>query len=469
MSKNQDLKQLIEDTLYKSRGKVATALINKYGYDEKKAREIEKSVYASTKFDLENTFIFKSGAKTFDFLGYSDEYKSSLEDFSDFANWSWIVLSIPLYQSLGDTIGYYNSEWEFNKGDIRAGADFVNELIYDFIYLGGANDFSVKNLIASDDTILYLATMQVLCDGFDNVEDFGKKVKEEYVKSIPLIKDRYPGTTTMSALEFQKINEWNKLPYDSESKGAGSAMRSGCIGIFYPGGINRKKLIELAIESSRITHNSTVAMLGSVTAALFTAYAIERVPIDKWPNKLLKILKSDIIDNYLKESRPNEYDFYVKDKKLYTGQWDEYRRLLFTGNHLDLNFKYMKNPVLRYKYLSTNFSKGCNNMGGCADNAVIMAYDSVARCGGTYEKMLVYSALHPGDSDTVASIAFSWYGGLFHSPRNEIIVRRMFKDLEFFDKINELFKKALPIMVKKYYHDIYLHIALRYLKEYIDK
>lgn len=464
-----DLKFLIEETLYKSRGKVASILINKYGYDEKKAREIEKTVYASSKFELENTFIFKSEPKTFNFLSYVDEYKSSLEDFSDFANWSWIALTIPFYQSLGDTIGYYNGEWEFNKGNMRAGPDYVNELIYEFIYLGGVNDFSVKNLLASDDTILYLATMQVLCDGFDSIDEFGKKVKEEYVKSIPLIKNRHPGNTTTSALNFQKNNEWSKLPYDSESKGAGSAMRSGCIGIFYPGGINRKKLIELAIESSRITHNSTIAMLGSVTVALFTAYTLERIPINKWPNKLLKVLNSDVIDNYLKESRPNEYDFYVKDKKLYTGQWDNYRTLLFSGVNLDPDVKFMRNPVLRYKYLSENFSKGCDIPGSCADDAVIMAYDSLARCGGTFEKMLIYSTLHPGDSDTVGSIAFSWFGGLFHSPRNEIIVRRMFKNLEFYEKINELFKKALPIMVKKYYHDIYLHVALKYLREYIDK
>lgn len=466
---NQDLKYLIEETLYISRGRVATILMNKYGYDEKKAREIEKSVYVSTKFDLENTFIFKSEPKIFDFLKFSDEYQNSLEDFSDFANWSWIALTIPLYHSLGDTIGYYNGEWEFNRGNIHAGPDYVNELIYEFIHLGGANDFSVKNLLASDDTILYLATMQVLCDGFDNINDFGNKIKEEYVKSIPLIKNRYPGNTTMSALNFQKINEWDKLPYDSDSKGAGSAMRSGCIGIFYPGGINRKKLIELAIESSRITHNSTLAMLGSITTALFTAYSLERVPINKWPNKLLKVINSDIIDNYLKESRPNEYDFYVKDKKLYTGQWDSYRTLLFSGNNLDLNVKFMKNPVLRYGYLTDNFSKGCDKPGSCADDAIIMAYDSVARCGGTYEKMLVYSTLHPGDSDTVGSIAFSWFGGLFHSPRIETIVRRMFKDLEFYSKINELFKKSLPIMVKKYYHDLYLHFAMRHLKEYINK
>jgi ADP-ribosylglycohydrolase len=470
MSKNtQDLVFLIEETLTISRNKVATVLVKEYKYDEKKALEIEKAIYASTKFALENMFIFKSGPKTFDFLNYAKEYKNSLEDYSDFANWSWIALTIPYYQSLGDTIGYYNSEWEFNRGNIHAGPEYVNELIYEFIYLGGVNDFSVKNLLASDDTILYLATMQVLCDGFENIQEFGEKIKEEYIKSVPLIKNRYPGTTTLSALNFQRTGEWNKLPYDSESKGAGSAMRSGCIGIFFPGSINRKKLIELAIESSRITHNSTLAILGSITTALFTAYSLEKVAINKWPNKLLKILKSDIIDNYLKKSRPNDYEFYLKDKKLYTGQWDKYIRLLFTGIGPDLDIKFMKNPVSRYKYLTDNFSKGCETPGSCADDAIIMAYDSLARCSTTFEKILIYSVLHPGDSDTVGSIALSWFGGYYHSPRNELIVRRMFKNLEFYDKINELFKKALPLMVKVYYHDIYLHFARRYLKDYKNK
>src|ERR1700747_2245328 len=46
---------------------------------------------------------------------------------------------------LGDIIGYKNGEWEFNNGTERVTAEYTNELIYDFISLGGINDFSIEN------------------------------------------------------------------------------------------------------------------------------------------------------------------------------------------------------------------------------------------------------------------------------------------------------------------------------------
>lgn len=483
-NKEYDLMDHIEEYLVKSRNEILNLLANRYKYSEKDAFKIEDSIYTSTRSSMRDLYTFIQDFPTLEkFRKTNDIYESSITEYPDFVNWSWIALHVIYYQSLGDTMGYYNGNWEFNYGDITAGPDYVSELIYEFIHLGGVNDLSIKNWMSSDDTILYMATFEVLSKlsnslnslnslnelSLKNISEFGKEIKKTYIREEPKIQNRDPGQITKNSLEIQQNIEWDKLPYNSRDIGAGSSMRSGCIGIFFPGKRNRKILISLSVESSRITHNSAIAILGSITSALFTSYSLEHVSINRWPHKLLKLLRSNIIDEYMKQTRPNEYPLYARDKIIYIGQWEKYVNLLFSGINPRLDLKFMKNPVQRYKYLSENFSKGCDIPGSCGDDALIMAYDALLRCDGVFEKLIVYAILHPGDSDTVGSIAFSWFGGYYHSPRNEMLVGRRFDDLEFSSRLEEFLKENIPNMVKVFYYDLYMNISRKYLKKYIGE
>jgi len=470
-STHTNLVDLAEEYLLKSSKEIVTILKNKYKFNNKTILELRDEINTSTLSEMRQLYAFKKNFTAVDEYGKIKKSYGSLNDYLDFVDWSLTALTVPFYQSLGDTIGYYNGNWEFNRGDINVGPDYVNELIYEFIYLGGVNDLSIKNWRASDDTILYMATLDVLTKKFTNINDFGEKIRNAYLSAKPKIQDRHPGQTTNDGLEVQQNIKWNMLPYNSRSIGAGSAMRSGCIGIFYPGRHNRRILIELSVESSRITHNSTTAILGSVVASLFTAYGLERVPINLWPHKLLKLLRSNMIDDYMKKSRSkNEYESYEREKIIYIGQWDKYVTLMFSGiNIRSNNERLMRNPVLRYKYLSENFSKGCGMPGACGDDSVIMAYDALLRSDGIFEKLIVYSILHPGDSDTVGSIAFSWFGAFYHSPRNENLVDDKFKELEFYDQLYDYLDINIPTMVGVYYYDIYMNIARKYIKQFAEK
>lgn len=393
---------------------------------------------------------------------------------SRFVNFSSMVFNIPAYQSFGDTLGYYNGKWEFNYGQPKRGAEYTNELISEFIALGGVNNISILNWKASDDTVLYMATFKVLSDTFKpdvrydkmNINVFGEKFREEYLKAKPLIKDRGYGIQTFDSLDIQENIKWNELPYNSRAIGAGAAMRSGCIGFFFPTKRNRKYLIQLAVESSRITHNSAIAILGSIVAALFTAYAIEKKPINRWPHDLLDLLKSNEIDEYMETSRPKEYHLYKRDKVIYIGHWQKYVEIRFAGLHkIELN--HMKNPVLRYQYLSDNFSKGCDIPGSCGDDCLIMAYDALLESDGVLEKAIVYSILHPGDSDTVGSISLSWFGALYGSPHNNNILRENLNNLEFYKEIYVLCADTIPQMVQVLYYDVYLSIADDYMTNFL--
>lgn len=473
---NSILLEDIETYLSKAKLRIIKLLTTKYNIKEKMASKMADAIDASTRAKMRQYYTYKDPFLTTIKPDEIEVFNRFNYKYPDCVNWYIITTNIIFYQSLGDTIGYNNGKWEFNYGDADVGPEYCNELIYEFISLGGVNDLSIKNWLASDDTVLYMATMTTLTDIMINdpridptaqMNDFGLRIKNAYLETKKLIVNRDPGQTTMNGLEMQETIEWDKLPYNRKSIGAGSAMRSGCIGIFFPGKYNRDKLIALAVESSRITHNSATAILGSVVAALFTAYALERVAINRWPHKLLKLLKSKMVNNYMEKSRPKEYPLFVQDKVIYIGQWEKYISLLFSGINPRMDIKFMKNPVQRYEYLAENFSRGCGTPGGCGDDALIMAYDSLLRSEGVFEKLIVYSILHPGDSDTVGSIAFSWFGALYHSPRNTSLIGSRFEDLEFFDQLFNLQDTNFTTMVHVYYTDIYMNIALKYLKKLV--
>jgi len=432
--------------------KMEDILVSKYGISR-----IDAETLMSRQLDE----LIMPSMQSYHLPEFIKEYENIyLNEYIYFNAWMFYVMVIPMYQSLGDTIGYNNGKWEFNRGQQNMGPEYANDMIYEYISLGGINDMSITNWHASDDTILYMATIHVLSDHIVTIDEYGTKLQKAYIDTLPTITDRAPGETTMRSLNIQKFIKWDKLPYDKDAVGSGASMRSGAIGIFYPGRPNRKRLIALAIETSRITHNSATAMLGSITSALFTAYAIERVPVAHWPHKLLKLIQSTKIDEYLEKSRPDEYKDYVRDKVIFYGQWEKYIRKRFSGLTPLLDIKIFKHPVARSKYFAENHSKGhMDNPGGCSDDSVIMAYDALLESGPSLEKLIVYSILHYGDSDTVGSIALSWFGAVYNSLKNYRMVDKLFKELEYYKELKGLFltKNVQDKMLKAYYHDMYIH------------
>ena len=462
---NRDDVELMYKYIDKSIKEIIRILMKEYNMTRQKAIESEKTVRNTVRAQLLEKYRFSDPLKK----AYAELDKKNEEiylerDYSDFSNWLYTAMIVPFYQSLGDTIGYKNGEWEFNWGENNLGADSVNRFIYEFIDLGGVNDMSITHWRASDDTILYMATINVLSSKFTDIDDFGTKLRVAYIDALPAMENRHPGKLTGKSLEIQKNIEWNKLPYSSSDIGNGSTMRAGCIGIFFPGSHNRKTLIALAVECSRITHNSAIAILGSVTAALFTAYALEKVPIKHWPHKLLNLLKSKKIDEYMEKSRPHEYHLFARDKVLFTGQWEKYISISFSGLKPKL-LDSMKNPVQRFKYLADNFSKrNPNFVGGLADDSVIFAYDSLLISGNVIEKLIVYAILHPGDSDTVGSIAMSWFGAYYQTSKNLSLLNSRFEELEFAGELYNIVEKNIRRMIEVYYYDIYMHNAMKYIR-----
>jgi ADP-ribosylarginine hydrolase len=342
-----------------------------------------------------------------------------------------------LLHALGDTLGFKNGEWEFNYFQESITLNMSTEILYDFISLGGINGINLKDWFVSDDTIINLAVAKGLLMSEKFNEAMIHNIEQEMIIAFNDMitdkennKDRYFGVTTYKYIKLiNKGKDGRTLPYDKNSGGNGAAMRAGPIGlVFYD---NQDLLIKASIDIGRLTHNSSFGYLAALTVSLFTSYALKDIDIYKWPFMLIDLLNSDDVKKYVNDDQDEQNDY-----EKYINYWVKYVDTRFE-NGKPLSYKSHKNLIFRSRYYYENFTKDTLSLliGESGFCAVIMAYDSLVDCDGFWEKLVIYSALHLGDGDTVGAIAGFLYGVLYgfgDVPEGNL------KNLEFKDELTKI-------------------------------
>ncbi len=171
-------------------------------------------------------------------------------------------ISCILLHALGDTIGFKNGLWEFNYNK-SVDINDSNELLYEFIELGGINNINLKNWHISDDTILNNDITESLIEYEENNyndEKYYLLIKKKFKKSInSMLEDkinRFPGNTTVKYVNlFTNKNDGRTLPYDINTGGNGCAMRCLSIGLLFHQ--DKISLIDISIQTSRLKHYCT--------------------------------------------------------------------------------------------------------------------------------------------------------------------------------------------------------------------
>lgn len=361
---------------------------------------------------------------------------------------------------IGDIIGFGNGSVEFNfnqdnminnRSDVDKITSISTRHVANFISKGGYTKIDISKDNASDDTILLLSVLDSLVrlknQKPNNIIDDIKNNMNKFYKDDFKRDYRAYGHRTIKSL--QRIEEgkfWDKFSYSETAGGCGASMRSMPIGLIYHRKNNRNKLMEISIQSSRITHNNAIGYLGGYASALFTAFAIEKIKLEEWIFKLIEYLKSSELKNFIKsvvcKEFPDDYNKHMEDLKSFTILAQTYVDLKFDGKkYKDSNIDiFMKLFDRRSQFYYDNFGskyKKYFNPGSNGFDSVIIAYDCLLDCKGSFETLIYYSMLHAGDSDSTGCIAGAFYGayyGKFDLPKN-------LYNIEFYDKMKKLVDK----------------------------
>ena len=359
-----------------------------------------------------------------------------------------------------DTIGFNNGLYEFNFEqniiNLNDGIKINYEMILDFFFKGGFKNFKIKDKNASDDTILMISTGKVILKKNPSFEDY----KQEYIKSLKLLEgkiDRVPGYRTINSIKnLKRINDKKQIfAFQNDGGGNGGAMRSAVIGIKYRNNLN--KLIEQSLLSAKMTHTHPFGYLASTVVAIFTKFALDKIPPRNWICILiyggfenyndplyLKIIskisneKSKIENQFIEEFfvilekfntqilEKKNNDFFTKDLEVIINLEPKFnKKNLFIGSS-------GIGVILFSFYSLINSIKIKENVKKTKIN--ILNIDNYIP---NWEMLVILSSLNHGDSDTIGIIAGNWYGALFGYKN---VVTDDLKNLEFYDELITLSK-----------------------------
>lgn len=342
---------------------------------------------------------------------------------------------------LGDTIGFKNGEWKFNYSK-ETSLEITNEILYDFIGLGGVNGIDLSDWITSDKTLYNISMCESILKYNNKLDDkFYEVIKSNLIQTYKnIIKDeknsisRYSHPVLVHYINKLKNTDGRYLPYDPLTGTNDAATRNISIGLAFHNKEQLDTLIELSINSSKLTNNSPYGYLASLTISYFISLGIQEIDINQWVFMLIDLLESDKVRNYINTKNNDEMMEYIS----YIRYWKKYLDTRFVDTK-PLKIRATDNLLFRLKYYYENFVKDTKyEIGVSGISAVIMTYDSLIDCDGKWEKLICYSMIHAGDSNSVGALSGCLYGILYgfgDVPSN------MLKHIEFKDELNILSKK----------------------------
>lgn len=350
--------------------------------------------------------------------------------------------------TVGDVVGFKSKQWKLADQSHLESDDYkyTYELLFKYIDDGGIFGIDLSNKVSSV-TILNKIIANVM---LNKTERFDDNIDSFIIKLKDAITDEDTKKRWFDSKIIENINKigkgvkWDKIQYDKTE----IFSNVGCGAI--PVGMILNKVedvIQYSIEFGRILHNNCLSYLGFLTISLFAHYAIKDKQIITWPYRLIKILESPKLDEYFKKTRDHENFLSCKEK--FINNWKRYMHDKFKQDKmLQPKQPMMTNLKLRMKYYIEKFGpryyesileerQASYLPGNSGIDATIMIYDCIVDSGINWETLIIYSAIHYGNSNVIGATCAGLYGllyGFSNVPKYDL------ENLEFFSELKGIGK-----------------------------
>ena len=372
------------------------------------------------------------------------------------------IESAIMLSMLGDIIGFGNGIIEFNNkhifdnSDIIGAGDYSLDIVFTFFNDGGFTNHPKKDWSISDDTVMSLCNANALIKHFSSGENLVNCAKREYIQLVcdklrlaKFEKTYGGGLTTIKNLKKLSIgDDWELFEYDESAGGSGGSMRSAIFGVVFWKESDIIHLIESAMNTTRLTHPNAIAFMGSITVALFASYAMNNISINKWPHLMIEMFESKMFNNIIDKFDPKTVALCRRDKITFLSKWSEYCESRFLINTLEYkSSEYNKYPHARTKWYNNFSTKGIHIYPGAGgDDSTIIAYDCLVDSKGSWEKVVIYSMLHEGDSDTTGAICGFLYGLVYGTTEIANIMLNNIGDVEYVKQVKKICKNITKLV-----------------------
>ncbi|KAI4891033.1 hypothetical protein NFI96_013885 [Prochilodus magdalenae] len=331
--------------------------------------------------------------------------------------------------AVGDALGYRKGNWEW----CLSGANIQKELSA----LGGLDALKLDpdNWPLSDGAIMHMTTAEALVTDYWCLEDLYRELVRLYVEAMVSLKGRISDPSTVEGCASLKPHNfllaWH-TPFNEKGSGFGAAAKAMCVGMRYWQPERLDTLVEVSIETGRMTHNHPLGFLGSLCSALFASYALQGKPVVNWGRDLMKVIP--MAEDYCRKTirtmgEYQEHWFYFEAK------WQFYLE------ERGIDEEGQNKPLFPSSYDAEETDKVYKRWssegrpGRRGHDAPMIAYDALLAAGSSWSELCKRAMFHGGESSATGLIAGCLYGLLYGMSQ---VPAGLYQELDQREKLEEL-------------------------------